>query len=58
MIAAGVTTQQTMDAIYDAVKNKGGLYLVNINLYLPMLSDGAHLLLPGAHPAARPTSRR
>src|SRR6202521_1144348 len=46
----GATTQQAIDAIYDAVKNKGGLYLVNINLYPTMLADGAHLMLPAAHP--------
>ena len=36
--------------IYDAVKNKGGLFLTNINLYPTMLAAGAHLMLPAAHP--------
>jgi len=35
--------------IYDAVKNKGGLFLTNINLYPTMLAAGAHLMLPAAH---------
>jgi arsenite oxidase large subunit len=46
----GATTQQMIDTIYDAVKNKGGLYLVNINLYPTMLGDASHLMLPAAHP--------
>ncbi|AOY95028.1 arsenite oxidase large subunit [Cupriavidus sp. USMAA2-4] len=46
----GASVPQMADAVYDAVKSKGGLFLVNINLYPTMLADGAHLMLPAAHP--------
>ncbi|WP_136416081.1 arsenate reductase (azurin) large subunit [Herbaspirillum sp. ST 5-3] len=46
----GGSTPQMVDAIYDAVKNKGGLFLVNINLYPTTLAEAAHLMLPAAHP--------
>ena len=46
----GATTQQTVDVIYDAVQEQGRPVLANINLYPTMLSDGAHVLLPAAHP--------
>lgn len=48
--ARGATPAQLVDIIYDACKNKGGLYLVNINLYPTSLASAAHLMLPGAHP--------
>lgn len=38
------------DAIYDAVRNKGGLFVTNINLYPTKLEEAAHLMLPAAHP--------
>ncbi|WP_416047400.1 arsenate reductase (azurin) large subunit [Cupriavidus basilensis] len=46
----GATAAQMADAIYDAVKSKGGLFLTNINLYPTSLADAAHLMLPAAHP--------
>ena len=46
----GGSTAQMVDAIYDAVKNKGGLFLANINLYPTKLAEAAHLMLPAAHP--------
>jgi arsenite oxidase large subunit len=46
----GATTEQMVDVIYDAVANKGGLFVVAINLYPTMLEQAAHLLLPAAHP--------
>lgn len=46
----GGSTAQMVDAIYDAVKNKGGLFLVNINLYPTKLAEAAHVMLPAAHP--------
>ena len=46
----GATTAQLVDAIYDAVKTKGGLFLTNINLYPTKLAEAAHLMLPAAHP--------
>jgi arsenite oxidase large subunit len=39
-----------VDVIYDAVANKGGLFITSINLYPTMLAEAAHLLLPAAHP--------
>ena len=46
----GGSTAQMVDAIYDAVKNKGGLFLANINLYPTKLAEAAHVMLPAAHP--------
>lgn len=46
----GASTAQMVDAIYDAVANKGGLYVVHINLYPTMMAEAAHLMLPAAHP--------
>jgi len=48
--ARGASTAQMVDAIYDAVANKGGLFVTAINIYPTMLADAAHLLLPAAHP--------
>jgi arsenite oxidase large subunit len=46
----GASTQEMVDAIYDAVANKGGLYVAAINLYPTKLAEAAHLLLPAVHP--------
>jgi arsenite oxidase large subunit len=46
----GGSTAQMVDAIYDAVKNKGGLFFTNINLYPTKMAEAAHLMLPAAHP--------
>lgn len=48
--ARGKSAAEMVEVIYDAVKNKGGLFLTNINLYPTMLADAAHLMLPAAHP--------
>lgn len=32
------------------MKNKGGLFVTNINLYPTKLAEAAHLMLPAAHP--------
>ncbi len=48
--ARGATPGQLVDIAYDACKNKGGLFLANINLYATSLAEAAHLLLPSAHP--------
>ena len=50
--ARGATTEQMVDVIYDAVKNKGGLFVANINLY------PTHAGRSGAPAAARPRTRR
>ncbi|MFN3715791.1 MAG: arsenate reductase (azurin) large subunit [Thiobacillus sp.] len=46
----GASTQEMIDAIYDAVANKGGLFVASINLYPTSLAEAAHLLLPAVHP--------
>lgn len=48
--ARGASVDQMVDIIYDACKNKGGLYVVGINLYPTTLAEEAHMLLPAAHP--------
>ena len=48
--ARGKSAAEMVDVIYDAVKNKGGLFVTNINLYPTMFADAAHLMLPAAHP--------
>ena len=46
----GGTTQQIVDAIVDAVMNKGGLFVTMIDLYPTMIMDAAMIALPAAHP--------
>jgi arsenite oxidase large subunit len=46
----GADAKQTAEAIYEVTKKKGGLYLVNINLYPTEMAEAAHLMLPAAHP--------
>ncbi len=48
--ARGATVAQKIDIIYDAVKNKGGLFFASINLYPTSLANAAHVMLPAAHP--------
>lgn len=48
--ARGATTAQMVDIIYDACKNKGGMFVAAINLYPTTLAEEAHMLLPAAHP--------
>lgn len=48
--ARGASTEQLIDVIYDACKNKGGMFIVGINLYPTVIAEEAHLLLPAAHP--------
>jgi arsenite oxidase large subunit len=48
--ARGASPAQMVDIIYDAAKNKGGLFFTNINLYPTKMAEAAHLMLPGAHP--------
>ncbi len=48
--ARGATTAQMVDVIYDAVANKGGLFVTHINLYPTMMAEAAHLMLPAVHP--------
>lgn len=48
--AKGASVEQMVDIIYDACKNKGGMYVVGINLYPTTLAEEAHMLLPATHP--------
>ncbi len=46
----GGTTEDMIDAIYDAVTNKGGLFIAYMNLYPSSWAPHAHLAFPAAHP--------
>ncbi|MET3375450.1 arsenite oxidase large subunit [Variovorax boronicumulans] len=48
--ARGADVATMVDVIYDACKNKGGLFVVGINLYPTKLAEAAQLLIPAAHP--------
>jgi len=48
--ARGATTGEIVDAIVDAVMNKGGLFVTLIDLYPTMVMDAAHIALPAAQP--------
>ena len=48
--ARGASTEQMIDVIYDACKNKGGLFVVGINLYPTTIAEHAHMMLPATHP--------
>ncbi|HJW54698.1 MAG TPA: arsenate reductase (azurin) large subunit [Burkholderiaceae bacterium] len=48
--AKGASVEQLVDAIYDACKNKGGMYIAAMNLYPTTVSEEAHMMLPAAQP--------
>lgn len=48
--ARGASTHELIDIIYDAVKNQGGLYVTDIDLYMTKFGEASHLVLPAAHP--------
>jgi len=48
--ARGATAQELVDVIYDAVENRGGLFVTVIDLYPTKFADAAHLVLPAAQP--------
>ena len=48
--ARGASVEQLIDIIYDACKNKGGMFVTAINLYPTSLAEHAHLLLPATQP--------
>ena len=50
--ARGASTEQLVDVIYDACKNKGGMFVAAINLYPTTIAEEAHL-----HAAGRPSGR-
>ncbi|MBN1008778.1 arsenate reductase (azurin) large subunit [Amphritea pacifica] len=39
-----------VDAIFDAVTNRGGLFITTIDLYPTKFAQASHLMLPAAHP--------
>ncbi len=48
--ARGASVEEQVEIAYDACKNKGGLFVVGINLYPTTIAEEAHLMLPAAHP--------
>ena len=48
--ARGATAEQMVDVIYDACKNKGGMFVAAMNLYPTTVSEEAHLMFPAAQP--------
>jgi arsenite oxidase large subunit len=48
--ARGVTAEQMVDVIYDACKNKGGMFVAAMNLYPTTIAEEAHLMFPAAQP--------
>ncbi|MFN2382044.1 MAG: arsenate reductase (azurin) large subunit [Guyparkeria sp.] len=48
--ASGASTEELVDVIYDAVTNKGGLYVVSIDIYPKPIGQAGHMMLPGAVP--------
>ena len=48
--ARGASAAELVDLIMDAVEHRGGLFVVNIDLYHTKFSEASHLLLPAAHP--------
>jgi len=46
----GATVDELVDIIYDAVTDKGGLFVTTINLYPIKAANAAILQLPAAHP--------
>ncbi|NKC10681.1 MAG: arsenate reductase (azurin) large subunit [Gammaproteobacteria bacterium] len=48
--ARGATADELVDVIYDAVENRGGLFVTVIDLYPTKFAEAAHLVLPAAHP--------
>jgi len=48
--ARGASVEQLVEVIYDACKNKGGLFVAAMNLYPTVIAEEAHMLLPAAQP--------
>ncbi len=48
--ARGASNEQLIDVIYDACKNRGGLFVVGINLYPTTIAEESHMMLPAAQP--------
>ncbi len=48
--ARGATAEELVDVIYDAVENRGGLFVTVIDLYRTKFAEVAHLVLPATQP--------
>ncbi len=46
----GGSIDDLADTIYDAVSNRGGLFITTIDLYPTKFAQASHLMLPAAHP--------
>lgn len=46
----GLDTQKIIDVIYDAVSNKGGLFITTVDLYPTKFARAGHMMMPAAHP--------
>lgn len=46
----GLSTEQIVDVIYDAVTSKGGLFVTTIDLYPTKFAKAGHMMLPATHP--------
>jgi arsenite oxidase large subunit len=46
----GGSIEDLADAIYDAVSNRGGLFIATMDLYPTKFAQGSHLMLSAAHP--------
>ena len=48
--AKGASTAELIDVIYDACKNKGGMFVASMNLYATTIAEDCHLMFPAAQP--------
>lgn len=48
--ARGASISELVELIYDACKNRGGMFIAGVNLYPTTIAEHAHLLLPAAQP--------
>ncbi len=46
----GAGVEDLADVIYDAVSNRGGLYVAVVDLYPTKFAQASHMMLPAAHP--------
>lgn len=46
----GLDTSNIIDVIYDAVSNKGGLFITTIDLFPTKFTNAGHLMMPATHP--------
>ena len=46
----GASMEETIEAVYRAVRYDGGLFVTLVDLYPTKFAEAAHLLMPAAHP--------